>query len=344
MNPQLQIAPLTTSAGRVAVLGGRPTVNKRSGIITIQSARGMTINSALRKNEWEELDRQVVAAAIPPLRLLNILVSRGLTRTLGSLGTIVAQYNAIGEMTAANATIRGHASVEKDLIDVTLAGVPVPVIAKEFEIDERFLQASRMLGDGLDVANAAAAARVVAEKMEDMLINGDTSLNLLGQVVYGLTTHPARTTNTATGFGGGVWSAAIDNAVKTIAGMIGALQAKGFYGPYGVFASTNQFNTSALTYYSDGSGDTPRDRILRMANVAVVEQIPQLADGVILVVQLDSNTVQAAYVPGYFPSTVREWMSGDGMLNSFKVMAVYTPIIKAAVGSNKLGVAHATGA
>jgi uncharacterized linocin/CFP29 family protein len=344
MSTQLLVAPLQSAAGQRAALGGRPVVNKRSGLVTIQSARGMTVNSALRKNEWEELDRQVVAAAVPPLRMLNLLISRGLTRTLGSLGTIMAQYNAVGEMTPANATIRGHASIEKDLIDVTLASVPVPVIAKEFELDERYLQASRMLGDGLDVANAAAAARVVAEKMEDMLINGDTSINLLGGTVYGLTSHPARTTNTATGFGGGVWSAAIDNAVKTVAGMIGALQAKGFFGPYGVFASTNQFNTAALTYYVDGSGDTPRDRILRMANVVDMVQVPQLVDGTVLVVQLDSNTVQAAYVPGYFPTTTREWMSGDGMLNSFKVMAVYTPIIKAAVGTNKLGVAHATGA
>jgi uncharacterized linocin/CFP29 family protein len=343
MNSQLQIVPLNSTAGRQALAGGRPMVNKRSGLVSIQTPRGLTVNSALRKNEWEELDRQIVAAAVPPLRMLNLLVSRGLTRTLGGLGTLMAQYNAVGEMTPANATLRGHASIEKDLIDSTLAGVPVPVIAKEFEMDERLLANSRMLGDGLDVANGAAAARVVAEKMEDLLINGDTSINLQGQTVYGLTSHPSRITGTATSFGGGVWSAAIDNAVKTIAGMIGQLQAKNFFGPYGVFASINQFNTAALTYYVDGSGDTPRDRIMRMANVAVMEQIPQLVDGTVLVVQLDSNTVQAAYAPGYFPSTTREWSSGDGMLNSFKVMAVYTPIIKAAVGS-KLGVAHATGA
>jgi uncharacterized linocin/CFP29 family protein len=342
MGTQLQVADLRTSAGRQATLGGRPVVNKRTGQVTIQSSGGFYVNSALRKNEWEELDRQMVAAAVPPLRMLNLLISRGLTRTLGSLGTVVAQYNAVGEMTPANATIRGHASVEKDLVDVTIASVPVPVIAKEFELDERYLQASRLLGDGLDVANGAAAARVVAEKMEDMLINGDTTISMQGGSIYGLTSHPARITGTATSFGGGAWST-ITNILPTVAGMIGAVQAKNMYGPYGIFASINQYNSASLNYYADASGDTPRDRIMRMPNVAVFEQIPQLVDGTILLVQLDSNTVQAAYVPGYFPSTTREWTSGDGMLNSFKVMAVYTPIIKAAVGS-KLGVVHATGA
>ena len=341
-NPNLQVLDLNSSAGQQAILGGRPVTNKRSGVVTITSARGLQVNSALRSTEWAELDSQIVAAALPPLRLTNLLVNRGLTRRLGSLGTIIAQYNQIGEMTAATATIRGHASVEKDLADFTIAGVPVPVVAKEFELDERLLQSSRMLGDGLDVANAAAAARVVAEKIEDMLILGDTSINILGQTIYGLTTHPNRNTGTATSFGGGDW-ATDGNATKTIAGMIGAAQADGYYGPYGVFVSGVQFNEAAFIYTTDGSGDTPRDRITRMQGIVAFEQIPQLADGTVLLVQLTSDVVQIAYVPGYFPSTTREWVSGDRMLNSFKVLAVTTPIVKGSTGARS-GIVHATGA
>lgn len=339
---ELQLHALDSAGGRRAILGSRPMVNKRTGLITIQSPRGLTINSALRKNEWEELDRTVVAAALAPLRLTNLLVSRGLTRTLGGLGSMIAQYNRIGEMTAASATMRGHASSEKDLIDFELAGVPVPVIAKEFEIDARILDSSRRLGDGLDVVNAAAAARVVAEKIEDMLINGDSAINDMGQTIYGFTTQPQRNTATAASFGGGDWATA-GNAAKTVAGMIGALQADGYYGPYGIFASTQQYNEAAMIYDTDGSGDTPRDRILRMPGVAAFEQIPQLADGVVLGVTLTSEVVQIAFVPGYFPSTTREWMSGDGMLNSFKVLAVTTPIVKSASGG-KSGIIHVTGA
>jgi uncharacterized linocin/CFP29 family protein len=342
MNTPLTVAPLGSGNAANAILGLRPIVNKRTGLVTIDTGRGLRINSFLRKDEWEDLDATIVQASLAPLRLTNSLVSRGLTRRLGGLGSMTAQYNRIGEMTAASATISGHASVEKDLVVYENAGVPVPVIAKEFEIDERLLAASRTRGDGLDTTNAAAAARVVAEKIEDLLILGDTSINFDGNTIYGLTTHPNRNTGTATGIGGGDWGTA-GNAEKTVAGMIGNAQADGFYGPYGLYAATTQYNEAALGYHTDGSGDTPRDRIMRLPGIAEFVQIPQLADGVVLLVQLTSDVVQIAYVPGYFPSTTREWVSGDRMLNSFKVLAVTTPVVKASSGS-KSGVVHITGA
>ena len=342
INSTLQVLDIGSSAGRTAILGARPIVNKRTGLVMVESGRGLRVNSVLRKDEWAELDSDIVSAALSPLRLTNILVGRGLTRRLGGLGSLTAEYNRTGEMTAASATISGHASVEKDLVGYEIAGVPVPVIAKEFEIDERLLQASRNNGDGLDTTNAIAAARVVGEKIEDLLINGDTAINFKGNTIYGLTTQPQRNTGTAVGLGGGDWATA-GNAAKTVAGMIGVLQGDGYYGPYGIFASTTQYNEASLLYDTDGSGDTARDRILRMPNVAAFEAIPQLADGVVIGVNLSSDVVQIAYVPGYFPSTTREWMSGDRMLNSFKVLAVSTPIVKSA-GGGKSGVIHVTGA
>jgi uncharacterized linocin/CFP29 family protein len=342
MTTSVNVMDLKSAAGQPGLLGGRPIVNKRNGVVTIKSARGLTINSTLRKDEWEELDRRVVMAAVPPLVILNYLVGRGLTRTLGGLGTMVAQYNRISEMTPANATLRGHASGEKDLVDVDLAGVPVPVIFKEFEIDERLLLSSRRLGDGLDVTNAAAAARVVAEKAEDMLINGDASINLNGATIYGLTNHPDINTGTAASYGGGDWGTA-SNITPTIAGMISAAQNDGYYGPYALWAAPTQFNQASMVFFDDGSGDTPRDRILRLAGIQSFEQSPQLADGEVLLVTLSDEVVQIATVPGFFPITNREWMTGDGMLNSFKALSVYTPIVKSA-HDGKSGIVLATAA
>lgn len=339
----LQIYALESAGGRRAIIGSRPIANKRTGNVTINTSRGLTLNSALRKNEWEDMDSQIVAASVPPLRLVNMLVERGLTRRLGGLGSFIAQYNRTGEMTAASATMRGHASVEKDLVDFELAGVPVPVIAKEFEIDERLLDASRRMGDGLDVVNAAAAGRVVSEKMEDMLINGDANIKEFGQGIFGLTNEPNRNTGTATTMGGGDWTASDANITKSVAGMMGAAQADGYYGPYALLAAPNQYNEAALLFLGDGSGDTPADRIRRMQGVAEFVQVPQFVDGTVVLVQLTSDVIQVAYVPGYFPNTTREWVSGDQMLNSFKVLAVYTPLVKSSTGG-KSGIVHITGA
>ena len=342
MTLSAQVFELHSAAGQRALLGGRPIVNKRTGLVTVRTARGLVVNSTLRKDEWEELDLRIVMASVPPLVIVNYLVNRGLTRPLGGLGTLVAQYNQVSEMTAATANMRGHSGVEKDLIDTDLVGVPVPIIFKEYEIDQRLLLASRRMGDGLDVSNGAAAARVVAEKIEDLLINGDSAINLNGATIYGLTNHPNLNSGTAASYGGGDWGT-ITNVTPTISGMITAAQTDGYYGPYAVWAAPTQFNQAALNFFTDGSGDTARDRVLRMANVESFEQSPQLADGEALLVTLSPEVVEIATVPGYFPVTNVEWTSGDAMLNGYKVLAAMTPMVKSDY-SGKSGVVLATSA
>jgi uncharacterized linocin/CFP29 family protein len=337
-----QVFEMHSAAGQRALMGGRPIVNKRTGLVTVRTARGLVVNSTLKKDEWEELDRRVVMAAVAPLVIVNFLVARGLTRSLGGLGTLVAQYNQVSEMTAATANMRGHSGVEKDLIDTDLVGVPVPIIFKEYEIDQRLLLSSRRMGDGLDVSNGAAAARVVAEKIEDLAINGDTSINLNGATIYGLTSHPDRNTGTAAAFGGGDWGT-IGNVTPTISGMIAVLQGDGYYGPYAVWAATTQFNQAALNFFTDGSGDTAADRVRRMAGVESFEQSPQLDAGEVVVVALTPEVAEIATVPGYFPVTNVEWTSGDAMLNGYKVLAAMTPMIKSDYAGHS-GIAHATAA
>jgi hypothetical protein len=57
---------------------------------------------------------------------------------------------------------------------------------------------------------------------------------------------------------------------------------------------------------------------------------------------LTSDVIEVAYVESYFPITNLEWTSGDGMLEMFKAMAVFTPIVKSD-HSGKSGIVHATG-
>lgn len=345
MAKELQVLGVHERGAAQLLQGGRPLVNKKMGASAfpqIMTPRGMLVNSLLRRDEWERLDTRVMQAVLQPLNLTRVLINRGLTTTLGSIGVLQASYTRIGEMTPATASLRGHASTEKDLADVDLVGTPVPIIAKEFEMDLRTLEAGRRMGNQLDTANGAAAGRVVAEKVEDMAINGDTSINLNGNTIYGLTNHPDRNTDTATNYGGGDWGT-ITNVTPTIAGAIAALQADGFYGPYAVFAATTQYNQAALAFFTDGSGNTPRGRALEMPGVESFEPSAQLDDGEVIVLHLSEEVIELAYVEEYWPIMNLEWTSGDGMQLMFKAMTVMTPLVKSANGG-KSGVVHITGA
>lgn len=341
MSYELQVAPVGNEGFVPMKHGARPILRKKSAVAHIRTPRGMMVNSALLRDEWIELDRQVLQPAQSILRIVNILQARGLTRRLGGLGTMLAQYNTVGEMTPANISLSGHASGQKDLVDYNIDGVPVPVIFKEFELDERYLQSSRRMGDGVDMTNGVAAARVVFEKMEDLVLRGDTRINLNGKTIYGLTNHPSINTDTASNYGGGDWGT-IDNVTKTVAGMIAAAKADFHYGPYGLFVASTQYNQAQTSYFTN-MDSTPLGRLRTWQDIAFVEELPGLTDGQIMLVELSTDVVELAYVPGFFPATNLEWTSGDGMLNNFKVLSVMTVIVKSDYNSRS-GIVLATGA
>lgn len=339
----LQVLGLNSRDAQTALRNGcRPIVNKKTGEVFVKTSRGLVLNSALRKDEWEELDRAIVQAAQAPLAMVSRFEGLGLVRRINSLGTLIAQYNQVSEMTAANISLSGASGGQKDLVDFDLAGVPIPVIYKEFEINQRYLESSRLLGNGVDVTNGVAAARVVAEKVEDMLINGDSSISLNGDTIYGLTSHPQRNTDTATNYGGGDFGT-IGNILPTFAGMIAAARADNYRGPYGVFVADTQYEQMSHQFYSDGSGQSALQRVQGLPQISFIDNSAWLDDGEIVMVHLSPEVIEIAYVPAYWPITNLEWTSGDGMANNFKVMTVFAPIVKTDY-NNQSGIVHATGA
>ncbi len=335
----IQIVAVDTSRGMEAVANTyRPLVSTdaRNQVAKIRLARGLFVNSMLRRDEWAQVDAAVIAEAQYPLRAVNDVLSRGLKQTLGGIGTMVSQWYMASELDGATVNMTGTGG-GRDMTDLRQAGAPVPVIFKDFSIDARTLEASRMMGDGLDVTTAAAAARVVAETLESLLVNGG-GVQLNGQALYGYRNHPHRNTDTATNYGGGDWGT-IANVMNTISGMITAAQLDRHYGPFMIYASPAQYNQAAFPVY-DNTTDTPMARALRLPQVAGFEMLPTLADGEVLLVQMTRNVVEWAEAMSL---QVREWSSGDGMSASFKVMAIATPKVKSTY-DNRSGIVHATGA
>lgn len=329
--------------GLDALLGGsRPLrVNKKTGAVKIMTKRGMVVNSLLREDEWQEVDRAVLEAARYPLKFVNMLRSRGLTQPLGGLGTLSSAWYASSAVTAAQVNMTGRSIAERDLPDLKQVGVPVPVIFKDFVVGERMLLASRNQGDGIDVTAAAETSRVVAEQIENIFING-AGVTLNGMNLFGVRNHPNRNTDTVTNYGGGAWST-ITNIVPSVNGMINAAMNTGkHYGPYTLFLSTTQYNLAGNSYFTDGSGQTPLDRLRNLATIEAVEHLPVdvLPAGEILMIEMSRGVIDAGIA---LDLQVREWASGDGLESHFKIMAVMTPRVKARY-DNKSGIVHATGA
>lgn len=318
-------------------------VNKRGQFVRVNEDGDpvMTVNSLLREDEWAEIESTVLAAARYPLRIVNDFRTRGLVARLGGVGSFEARWYTASAVTEATVNMTGRARGDRDLPEMLQDGVPVPVIFKEFGIDWRTLDASRRLGDGLDMTGLVEASRVVAEGYEGIVASGNTAVTLNGRPIYGLRTHPNRKTDTAANFGGGDWGT-MANIAPTVAGMVNAANAQHNYGPFVLYVSQPQYNEAALRTYDDGSGQSAIERILRMQVVSAVTPLPTetLPAGELLLVQLTAEYMELAEA---VPLQVREWMTPDGTENVFKVMVIGTIKVKARYG-NETGIVHASGA
>lgn len=299
---------------------------------------GMHHNALLRKDEWLELDRVVLDTAKVELNGIQDLISLGLVKRLGGLGSKVSAYERISEMTAATVSMSVDVPGEKDRLEYTMVNVPIPVIFKDFSFDLRDLSAARQTGDPLETDHIAAATRVVTEGMETMLFSG-SSEQLGGYIIYGYTNHPNRVQSTAVALGGGDWGTA-GNAYKTIQGALASLRAMGFRGPFMVYASSTQYGQT-LNYFS--ANDSRSEKVVILQNMPEVRDIKpsfELSDGVVVVAQMTSNVVDLAV--GFSLAPV-SWVEMGGMISQYRVMTALAPRVKADANS-RCGVVHITAA
>lgn len=296
-------------------------------------------NALLRARDWEQVDSAVRDVARQPLVGLDELRANNLTQRLDGLGVTLSTYDQISDMSPAGVhmNVMPH-KVEKDRPVFGAVSVPIPVISKPFTLDLRTLDASRRNGhEGLDVTGIRVATIKVREAIDDIIFNG-SDVQIGNYVIYGYTNHPDRLADTAGNFGGGDW-ATDTNPHKTITGMIAGLNARGFYGPFGLYVSTTQYN-QGLALTGDAKTQTQLSVIqATIPDLKFVRRSYKLADGTAVLVQLTRETVDIAIGQDIAPVS---WQDFGGLVNEFMVLAAMAPRLKADSDGN-LGVAHVTG-
>lgn len=294
----------------------------------------MAFNSILRKDEWEEMDRAVVEESHDPMNAVQRLINLGLVQQLGGPGTLISQWNVISEMTRAEVSVEGVTKTDMDIVDHLLKGVTVPVVHKRFDITMRSLEASRRMGDGIDTTNAREATRIVTNEWEYMFFAGNTTVNLNGNPIYGVTTE----TNINTGAASGDFGT-ISNIYPTFVAMANANAADNYWGPMDCWVATTQYN-EMQDRYSDGSGQSPLTSVGNIAQVRDVFPSARLTAGTLVCVTMVRDVIDLALIQ---TPTLVEWMSPDGMMNHFKVIAMGVPRVKSTY-SGRSGIAYYTGA
>ena len=251
--------------------------------------------TALRKEEWIELDRVVLRAARYRLRAWADLAAAN------SFGG----FNAMGKMILEHETMTdpGEAIVDMDALTpgradaplFQLQGLPLPIMHCDFWFSARTLAVSRNTGTPLDTTMGEAAGRRIAETIEKTLIGNVAGITYGGNStmvggygrtsqVFGYINFPNRITNNnfylPTGAGRGTKWIAQDTVLDVLAAL-DVLRLNKFYGPFMIYTSndwdqyldSDYFATSGVGGISGVSTATLRNRLRMIEGIQDVRRL-----------------------------------------------------------------------
>lgn len=262
-------------------------------------------DAPLTAQEWAILDDTVVAVA------RRILVGRRFLDVFGPLGAGLqnVEYHMFGPTGEAVVSILGEEDANP-IQPIMRVYEHIPMIHKDFILFWRDLENARRLGIPLDVGAAAAAAAHVAQKEDDLIMNGNASYNFKGL----LTVQGAHHVDT------GDWGDA-GSAFRSVAAAVQTLIGDGFYGPYAVVVNPVAF--------------AQMQRVYECSGVLEIEHIRQLVQGGVFQTQAihDRPGVVISLGPQHLDLAVAQdiitgYLGAEGMNHPFRVFETIALRIK----------------
>ena len=173
---------------------------------------------ALPRDVWQRWEAEAVEIQRNVLAVFDDL-SASLSTPIG-IGEIVNNFMTVSDSGEVNVSLDGRSDAKSDQPVFDYHGTPVPIIDTAFTYGWRQIEAARSKGFQLDGAGRANAARKVAEKMETLALDGDSSISVGGNTLYGIRNHPKRSTRatgiTLNGATGAQWLAEVIALVKLL--------------------------------------------------------------------------------------------------------------------------------
>jgi hypothetical protein len=132
--------------------------------------------SVLPKDVWGEWDRSAITIQRDVLSVFNDLAA-SVSRPM-ALGKIVHYFMTLSDSGDVNISLDGRGKAKTDQPVMDYEGTPLPIIDSELSFGWRQMLAAQTEGYSLDSDAISNHQRKVAEKLEDMVLNGDPNINV----------------------------------------------------------------------------------------------------------------------------------------------------------------------
>lgn len=220
--------------------------------------------SVLPKDVWGLWDREAIEVQRDILAVFNDLSGLSMPMPIGKL---IHHFQTVSDSGEINISLDGRGKAKTDQPAIEYHGTPLPIIDSQFSFGWRQMLAAQTEGYRIDTAASNNAMRKVAEKMEDLVLNGDQTINVGGSTIYGLRTAPNRATGThgltLNGATGAQW-------VSAITGLIEALHEQNYYSPVTIYVNYNDWFYASVNDYIANYPKTILARLQEIPGIAAI--------------------------------------------------------------------------
>lgn len=254
---------------------------------------------------WRRIDGRAQSLARSRLQVFNRLAAA--STILVSIADLVNFYPQVSDSGEVLVSMDGRNQAKADAAVVKYVGTPLPVLTSTARMGWRQMEVLRKGGQFLDITSISNNQRRVAEKLEDMVINGLSSVVVGSDTIYGLRTLPARNTfshtftlATATGAN---WLAAFKQAISAALG-------DNNYGRLTIFLNQGDYTAADTNDYAANYSGTILQRLKAISQIAEIVPASAVPANEILGIA-DMDTGEWGGILSAMPMTTRPKTRGE---------------------------------
>ncbi|WPB58634.1 major capsid protein [Xylophilus sp. GOD-11R] len=275
-----------TPEQQATILAARAGFNLRMTAMAANAAMHIEGNSlAIPLDAWRRIDTRAQVLARTRLPIFNRLAQASTIPV--DIADLVNFYPQMGDSGDVLVSMDGRNAAKADAPVMKFDGTPVPILTSNSRIGWRQMAVMRRGGGMFDTAAIANNQRKIAEKLEDMVLNGLSSVNVNGSTIYGLRNLPTRNTfvhgftlATATG---AQWLTMVK---AVIAQALGDNQ----FGQITLFVNQGDYTAADTTDYAANYSGTILERLRAISQIKEIVPAASLpVNEVIGIVDLDAG-------------------------------------------------------
>lgn len=320
-------------AAHMAAQYGLPVDLSKLSVNELNRLKMIGNAAPLPKDVWGEWDRTSVEIQRDILAVYNDLTS--VARPM-NIGKFLHYFRQVSDSSSANISLDGRSDARADQPVYSYVGTPLPIVDATHKYGWRQMLAAQTEGESLDTDANANAVRKVAEKLEDIVLNGDSQIVVAGSQLYGLRNHPKRNTRSTGSTLNGTTGA---NWVTEITATLKLLYADNFRAPATIYLNWDDWFYATATEYTANYPKKIIDAVREIPGIANIVPASKVPANNILAVVKNTGVVQLLNgMPIMTRAQMRHNPEDDYV---YKVMAAAALEIKYDA-NDQCGVAHSS--